>query len=108
MVSIVLADATYSWRTGIPADCNISGLPMPDSSRRCGDFHRTIAKDHLAAAPRLVHLSALHISDPDGAPAVEEDTGGERIGLDAQIGAAPRRVQKGARRRPASAIFLVA
>jgi DUF1365 family protein len=68
-------------------------------------FHRTSAKDHLAATPRLARL-ALHIGDPDRALAVEEDTRGERISLDAQIGAAPRRIQKGARRRPASAIFL--
>jgi hypothetical protein len=53
---------------------------MPDSSRRCGD--------------------------PDGAFAVEEDACGERLGLNAQIGAAPRRIQESARCRPAAAIFL--
>jgi hypothetical protein len=69
-------------------------------------LHRAGAKDHLAAATRLPRLSALHIGDPDGALAVEEDARGERLGFDAQIGAGPRRIQKGARRRPMAAILL--
>jgi hypothetical protein len=48
----------------------------------------------------------LHIGNPNGALTVEEDARGECLGFDAQIGAPPRRIQKGARRRPAAAIFL--
>jgi hypothetical protein len=89
----------------MPADCSISGLPMPDSSRRCGDFTAP-AQNHLAVATRLPRLSTLHIGNPDGALAVEEDARGERLGFDAQIGAGPRRIQKRARRRPTAAILL--
>jgi hypothetical protein len=48
----------------------------------------------------------LHIGNPNGALTVEEDARGECLGFDAQIGAPPRRIQKGARRRPAATILL--
>jgi hypothetical protein len=37
---------------------------------------------------------------------VEEDAGGERLGLDPQIGTAPCGIQKGTGRRPAATILL--
>ena len=67
---------------------------------------RAGGKDYLAIAARLPRLVMMQVGDPSGALAVEEHAGGERFGLDAQIGAAPCRIQKSPRRRPAAAILL--
>jgi len=88
----------------MPADyLGIADAGQFEKMRR---LHRAGAKDHLTAAMRLARLFPLHIGNPDSASTVEEDACGERLGFDAQIGAPPRRIQKGARCRPAAAIFL--
>jgi len=79
---------------------------MPDSSRRCGDFTAPAQRITSPTQRASRAFAAMRIGDPNGTLAVEEDPGGKRLGLDAQIAAAPGRIQKGARRRPTTSILL--
>ncbi len=64
---------------------------------------RAAGEDDFAARARLVPVPALLVGDADGALALEQDAGRQRVGLDAQVRPALRRPQIGARRRHAQA-----
>src|ERR1700742_1873069 len=65
-------------------------------------LERTGANDYLAPRAQLFQLLALPVLDADRALAFEQDAGGLRLGLDAQIGAASHmRMDIGTRRAPA-------
>ena len=51
-------------------------------------LERAGRKDHLAPGANLLGLLALPVLDADRALALEQDAGGVRMGLDAQIGCA--------------------
>jgi ABC-type amino acid transport substrate-binding protein len=53
-------------------------------------------EDDLAIGARLLLAAILLVFDADGAGALEQDAGGERVGLDADIAALHRRAQEGA------------
>ena len=69
-------------------------------------LHRTGRQDHLATAARLVRLAVLTVLDTHGALAFQQDARGVGLGLHAQVLAAARRIEKGARRGPAPALLL--
>ena len=70
-------------------------------------LERAGGDDHLAPRADLLQLLALAVFDADRALALEQDAGGVRAGLDAQIGAAAHmRMEIGARRAPAFAVLL--
>ena len=70
-------------------------------------LERAGGHDHLAPGAELLQFLALAVFDADRALAFEQDAGGMRAGLDAQIGAAAHMgVDIGARRTPAFAVFL--
>ena len=106
MVAIILADATQFVAHRYAGRLQYLGIADAGQFEKMRRLHRAGAKDHLTAAMRLAGLSVMQVGNPDCAFTVEEDACGERLGFDAQIGAPPRRIQKGARCRPAAAIFL--
>ena len=81
--------------------------PTPESISSCGRLERAGGEDHLAAGANLPDLLALPVFDADRALALEQDAGGVRVGLDAQIGARCHEgVDVAARRAPALAVLL--
>ena len=68
---------------------------------------RAGGEDDFAAAARRPRLSALGPAHAGGAPAVEHDAFDQAAGFEPQIGALERRLEEGARRRPAPAALLV-
>src|SRR5947207_13441207 len=64
-------------------------------------------KDHFAAGANLPDILALAVFDADRTLALDQDAGGVRLRLDAQIGArCPERMAVAACRAPALAIVL--
>ena len=78
--------------------------PMPDSCSSCGDWIAPAASSTSARAARVVHRAALAVAHADGAAALEQQAGGLRLGLDAQVGPPPRRPQIGLRGAAAPAL----
>src|SRR5262249_39332063 len=62
---------------------------------------RSGRQDDFAAAARRTCLAALPPAHTRCPPAVEQDRLGEAAGLEPQVGAMERRLEEGARRRPA-------
>ena len=60
-------------------------------------LQRACREQHLGVAAGFLHHAALPVTHADGAGAVHDHAGGERIGLDAQVRATPRRVEVGFR-----------
>ena len=106
MVSIILANAVQFVAHRYAGRLEYFGIADAGQFEKMRRLHRAGAKDHLTAAMRLAGLSVMQVGTPDCAFTVEEDACGERLGFYAQIGAPPCRIQKGARCRPAAAIFL--
>jgi hypothetical protein len=63
---------------------------MPESCKQLRRLDRAGRQQHLGAAARGLDLAALPVGDADGAAAFEHQLAGERIGLDAQVGAVLR------------------
>ena len=56
---------------------------------------RAGGQQHLGAAARRLHHAALAVAHADGAAVLDDEAGGLRLGLDAQVYAAARRLQVG-------------
>src|SRR4029077_10780270 len=68
---------------------------------------RAGGENDFAATARHACLPALSPAHAGGTPTVEHDAFDQAAGLESQIGALERRLEEGARRRPAPAAFLV-
>ena len=80
---------------------------MPDSSMICGEPIAAGSEDDLAAAARGSQLAAAPPTHAGGTAAIEHDGFDQATGLKPQIAAMERRLEEGARRRPAPAALLV-
>ena len=94
-------------RLAMPCLPSAAPSPTPDSISNCGVWNAPEATITSRRARICFSLLALPVFDADRALAFEQDAGGVRAGLDAQIGAAAdMRMEIGARRAPAFAVLL--
>ena len=91
----------------MPCLPSAAASPTPDSISSCGVWNAPEETITSRRARICFSLLALPVFDADRALAFEQDAGGMRAGLDAQIGAAAHmRMDVGARRTPAFAVLL--
>ncbi len=92
MVAQVFADAAELVAHLDAGRLEHSGRPMPDNSRSCGE----LIEPALTMTSRLARASYCwppSVADADAAFSVEQQTFGQRVGLDLQVRAAARRVE---------------
>src|SRR5258708_9061184 len=107
MILQVVSDAGQMMR-GCDAVLRQRGaVPDAGTPQKWRALKRSGGKDHVAAGANLFCLLALAVLDADRALALEQDAGGVRLGLDAQIRArCHERVDVAACRAPAFAVLL--
>ena len=76
----------------------------PGQLQKLRRVERTGGDQNLAAGVRGPLLAVNGVADAGGAPSIEQDSGGERIGHHCEIRAAARRIEIGHRRRRAHAV----
>ena len=107
MVLQVLSDAGQMMQAFDAVLAERRGVADARQHQQLRGLERAGGDDHLAPRADLLQLLALPVFDADRALAFEQDAGGVRAGLDAQIGAAAdMRMDIGARRTPAFAVLL--
>src|SRR5262249_32244133 len=107
MILQVLADAGLAEHQGNAQARNPTGSADAGELEDLHRADRAGGEDHLAARVRGSARAVLPPAHPRRARAVELDLFDQAVHLEAQIRALERRLEKGARRRPASPAFLV-
>src|SRR5258705_12542942 len=107
MVLQVLSDARQMMRGCDAMPGQRSTGAYAGQQQQLRRLERAGGDENFAAGANLFDSFALPVFDADGALAFEQNAGGLRLGLDAQIGARPHmRVDIGPRRAPAFAVLL--
>ena len=107
MVLQVLSDAGQMMHGGNAVPCQRSAVADAGEHQQLRGLECAGRDDHLAPGAELLQFLALAVFDADRALAFEQDAGGVRGGLDAQIAAAAHmRMDIGARGAPAFAVLL--
>ena len=83
------------------------GRPDAGAVQHLDRSDRAGAQDHFALGARLDHLAALDEAHADGAAVLDDQAVDQHVRFQPQIGAVQHRLQKAARRRPASPALLV-
>ena len=105
VVAVILADAlqlVFHLDAIALQQLGLADAGMFEHARR---LDRPARHDDLAVDPRLALLAVHRVGDADTALAFEDHVGHQRVGFDLEIRPAARRVEEGARRRPALAVL---